>query len=257
MPTVFTFNVASLSEKHGKNFRYIYTDEQKARLLTSLGIENIVSVDFGEVCELSGEEFINEILVKKLNAACVVCGNDYRFGKDAACGVNELEALCRPYGIEVIKISDVENGGDKISSQLIRELLGYGAITTVTDFLGRRYFISQTVETGSRIGRTIGYPTINQHFTEGQLVPKYGVYATEVTIDDVTYKAVTNIGVKPTVTDDNKVVAETYILEFCGDLYGKSIRVYFENFMRGEKKFGSVEELKATIHSDIQHRLSL
>ena len=158
---------------------------------------------------------------------------------------------------EVIRISDVNMDGEKISSQQIRELLSYGAVNTVNELLGRRYFIMQDVEQGNRIGRTIGFPTINQKFAEGQLIPKLGVYATNVTIDGEEYKGVTNIGKKPTISDNNEIVAETHILGFEGDLYGRTVEVYFENFMRSEIKFASVEDLKARIRSDIQHRLTI
>lgn len=256
-PVVFTFKSSSLTTKHGKDFKYIYTDGQKEMLLSKIGINEIISENFNDICNLSGEEFVSEFLVKKMSAACVVCGNDYRFGKNAEYGAKKLSELCSPYSIEVIRISDVNMDGEKISSQQIRELLSYGAVNTVNELLGRRYFIMQDVEQGNRIGRTIGFPTINQKFAEGQLIPKPGVYATNVTIDGEEYKGVTNIGKKPTISDNNEIVAETHILGFEGDLYGRTVEVCFENFMRSEIKFASVEDLKARIRSDIQHRLTI
>lgn len=256
-PVVFTFKSSSLTTKHGKDFKYIYTDGQKEMLLSKIGINEIISENFNDICNLSGEEFVSEFLVKKMSAACVVCGNDYRFGKNAEYGAEKLSELCSPYSIEVIRISDVNMDGEKISSQQIRELLSYGAVNTVNELLGRRYFIMQDVEQGNRIGRTIGFPTINQKFAEGQLIPKLGVYATNVTIDGEEYKGVTNIGKKPTISDNNEIVAETHILGFEGDLYGRTVEVCFENFMRSEIKFASVEDLKARIRSDIQHRLTI
>ena len=118
--------------------------------------------------------------------------------------------------------------------------------------LGRPFFIGGIVVNGKHLGRTIGVPTVNQNFTDGQLIPKCGVYASSVSIDSVMYRAVTNVGRRPTV-DGSSVNAETHIFSYDGDLYGRRLRVYLYKFLRGEEKYSSVDELSAAIRADSEN----
>ena len=137
-----------------------------------------------------------------------------------------------------------------VSSSRIRELLLDGDVEKAGELLGRPYFISAAVEDGNHIGRTIDFPTINQQLPEGIVMPRFGVYCSRVKIDGKAYTGVTDIGVKPTVGGSDRPLAETHIIGYSGDLYGKIVDVAFRRFIRPEMRFGSLEELRRQIARD-------
>lgn len=246
-PAVFTFRTESIKRKHGKPFEYIFTNSRKLELLAGMGVKYVFSPDFDDVKSMSGEEFVSEILVKKMNAGLVVCGENFRFGKAAKCGADELLQFGIKYGFEVKII-----GLDGFSSEKYRRLLREGNVEELYKN-SDAYILSAEVATGNQIGRTIDFPTINQPFAENQLVPRFGVYYTTALVGGSIYPSVTNIGVKPTVEENIKPLAETHILGFSGDLYGRCVDVAFRRFIRNEKKFASVEELKIQIDADADY----
>ncbi len=251
VPGVFTFRNTTLAYKQGRSIEYIYTDSYKERLVRRLGISEVFSEDFRELRELSGEEFARDILSRRLDAACVVCGTDFRFGRNASCGINELAELGKKYGFAAEVADDVIADGENISSKRIRALLREGSPEKAALLLGEKYTVSGETVYGNQIGRTIDFPTVNQLFEEGQLVPKCGVYSSSVAIDGTEYRAVTNIGVKPTIAGERSPLAETHILGFSGDLYGRYLEVRLNSFIRPEQKFSSLEELRSQIQQDI------
>lgn len=253
IPAVFTFNNTSLPTKQGRMIEYIYTDAQKEALIRALKIREIFSENFSDIRNMSGSEFAENIIVRKLGAASVACGRDFRFGRDASCGINELSVLGRRYGFEVMVAEDVLCGGEPVSSGRIRSLLGQGDVIAAAELLDRSYMISGRIVHGRQIGRTLDFPTINQLFAEGQLIPCCGVYASETVIGGYDYDSVTNIGVKPTVGGENKPLAETHIIGFSGDLYGKELDVELRRFLRPEVKFNSLEELREQISKDVSN----
>lgn len=249
---VFTFRTSSVRKKHGVPYEYIYTDSQKERLLEEMGAEVLYSPEICELMDMTGEEFARKILKDKLCAETVVCGEKFRFGKGAQCGVSELKAYGEKYGFEVKLCPTVYENGEKISSGRIKEYLRDGDISAANRLLGRNYFISAEVVEGNRLGRTIDFPTANQLFLQRQTVLKRGCYVTSVDIDGREYKAVTNVGVKPTVEKNISPLAETHILGFEGDIYGRVVDTAFSAFIRPERKFPSLEALKEQIRRDIQ-----
>ena len=253
IPSVFTFSSSTVEEKQGRRIEYIYTDEQKEILIRSLGISDFFIEDFSSIKDLSGEEFVRDILVDRLSTRYVICGRDFRFGKRASCGIDELYEFGRKYGFGVEIADDVKSEGENVSSKKIRELLKNGEIQTANKLLGSAYHISGEVLHGMELGRTMDFPTINQNFGEKQLVPKHGVYHTRTLIDGKKYDSITNIGIKPTVGDNIKPLAETHILGYSGDLYGRKTEVQFCRFIRDEKKFPSIDELKKQIAEDIEY----
>lgn len=255
IPAVFTFNNTSLHTKQGRMIEYIYADEQKAALIREQGIKDILSEDFSDICDMTGSEFAENILVGKLNASSVACGRDFRFGRDASCGINELAALGRKYGFEVRVAEDVLYGGRAVSSGRIRSLLSEGNVTKAAELLGRSYMISGEIVHGRQIGRTLDFPTVNQLFAPGQLVPKFGAYASSVLIGRRHYESVTNIGVKPTIEGERSPLAETHIIGFTGDLYGRDLDVELRGFIRPEVRFDSLEELKEQISQDVSYSI--
>lgn len=255
IPAVFTFNNTSLRTKQGRMIEYIYTDVQKAAIIGSLGIKEIFSEDFSGLRDMSGEEFAREILAKRLNASSVSCGGDFRFGYRASCGIAELSELGRKYGFSVKIAEDVTVDGEIVSSNNIRRLLKDGDPERASRLLGGYYIVSGEIVHGRQIGRTLDFPTVNQLFCEGQLVPKFGVYASSVLIDARHYESVTNIGVKPTVGGEQAPLAETHIIGFSGDLYGRSLNVELRSFIRPEMRFDSLDELKEQIARDASYSI--
>lgn len=251
-PSVFTFMPDTVLRKQTGADGYIYPQAEKERILKALGFGMIYSPPFSEICGMTGEEFAENILAKKMNAEAVCCGTDFRFGKNASCGVGELKKLGERYGFEVFTAEDVMLDGNIVSSGLIRRLLGDGDVKAAEKYLSAPYSVCGEVVSGAHIGRTIGFPTANQLFEDGQLVVRFGVYASRVTVDGKAFPAMTNIGIKPTVDYDGKPLAETHIIGFSGDIYGKKIRTSLVEFIRPEKKFSSVEELKHQIKDDMR-----
>lgn len=242
-PAVFTFRTESIKYKHGKPFEYIYTDSQKLHRFSESDIKYVLSPDFDDIKDMTGEEFAEKILCNSMNAGAVVCGDNFRFGKNAACGVEELKIFGEKYGfsVEVIKLS-----GNDFSSEKFRTMLRNGELSKESP-----YILYGEVVHGKQIGRTINFPTLNQNYAGGQLVPEYGVYFTRTKIDGVLYYSITNVGVKPTIEGERLPLAETHVLDFSGDLYGREIEVEFCKFIRPEMKFSSVDELKNQISEDI------
>ncbi|MBP8592971.1 MAG: riboflavin biosynthesis protein RibF [Ruminococcus sp.] len=248
---VFTFSPESVLRKTGGAAGYIYNVREKDIILTEeIAADCVYSPDFEELCGLSGQEFAQRILAEKMNAAHVCCGGDFRFGKNAACGADELRKFGEKLGFTTEIVESVELDGETVSSSRIRELLLDGDVEKAGELLGRPYFISAAVEDGNHIGRTIDFPTINQSFSPGQLVPRYGVYASSVNVGGKVLPAVTDIGVKPTVGGSDRPLAETHIIGYSGDLYGKIVDVAFRRFIRPEMRFGSLEELRRQIAMD-------
>ena len=227
----------------------INTPEDREWLMKSVyGINDVIVLPFDRaMMELPWDRFVTEVLVEQFQAIHVVAGHDYRFGYKGEGNPQRLKELCARLGIGCDIIDKVELDGVTISSTHIRTLLERGEMEQANRFLGHPHVLSGLVVHGKQVGRTIGIPTANLVIPERVLVPAYGVYATRVMTEDGSCLAVTNIGVRPTVEDGRGVTVEPWILDFDGDLYGKTIRVEFHKQLRGEKKFGSLEELKQEI----------
>lgn len=226
---------------------------EKKRLMKTLSPDLFVCIPFDkDIATLSPEDFFYEILLKKLNAVHIVCGFDYHFGKGGKGDATLLDRLCREHGITLSVIAPVVIDGITASSSEIRRLLGEGDVKTASAILGRRYSICAPVVSGQHLGKTLGFPTINQLFEKNSTPLRRGVYLTRVRIGHAAYSAITNVGVRPTV-DGATLCAETNIFDFEGDLYTKNVRVEFADFIRPEKKFNSVEELTAQVLDDIKN----
>lgn len=251
-PSVFTFATESVGIKHDAALDFLYPTEQKCSLLKECGMQRIYHPPFADICGMEGEEFVQKILVQRFSAAYVCCGKDFRFGRKAAWNVQDLQKFGAQCGFAVRIAEDVLHNGRPVSSSRIRAHLLNGEIAQANMLLGSPYTIEQTVTHGAQLGRTIGFPTINQVFAEGQLVPKFGVYASETVVDGVTYPSLTNVGRKPTVRYDGLPLAETYIIGFAGDVYGKQLPVSLRRFLRPEMKFDSIEALTAQMQRDLQ-----
>lgn len=249
---VFSFRTAGVTSK-GLSGSCIITEAEKLRRLKEAGADHIFSPDFESMKNMSAEDFVKNVLLRRMRTECVVCGEDFRFGKGAECGAEELREICGRYGISVITASAVnDETGEKISSGAIRRLISEGRVSDAALLMGEYVTVDMPVINGNKIGRTMGVPTINQQFPDEQQQPKHGVYAAEALIDGKIYKGIANVGVKPTVTDNGQVLCETYLFDFDEEIYGKRVRLSLIGFIRTERKFSGIDELKAQISSDIE-----
>ena len=251
---VFTFGGNSLLPKFGdEEQRYLITSyEDRRAAFERLEIEYIYAPAFEELKDMSPEEFIQSVLIGRLNAAYVVCGYDFTFGKEGAGSAKLLSVLCRKRGIECEIVPAVKIDGQSVSSTLIRELISGGYIAAADRLLGYELSYTLPVLRGNQVGRTIGFPTINQELPFYLTEPHRGVYLSRVTVDGQTYKGITDIGVKPTVKDDEKLTVETHIIGFDGDLYDRDITISLICFIRGEKKFEDLGKLKEQLEKDLE-----
>ncbi|MBQ1977294.1 MAG: bifunctional riboflavin kinase/FAD synthetase [Ruminococcus sp.] len=247
VPTVFTF-----CDNPGKaHHSLLTTEKEKHHQIANLGVKLLMNVRFETLRNLSAEEFVSDVLCGLMNAKAVYCGYNYRFGKGASADVTTLRRLCAVHGISVTCTDEFSTSGMSVSSTTIRRLLCDGNVRTAAELLGRNYTLSGEVIHGNALGRTIQIPTLNIEPPKEKQLPLFGVYATRTTIDGKTYKSITNIGVKPTVGSDSPTV-ETYLLDAQGDFYCKDVKVELIDFLREERKFSSLEELKSTITKDIE-----
>lgn len=246
----FTFSAES--ELPGaKRGGCIYADETRAQLLFSCGMNIVLQPPFSEFSHLGAREFAR-LLCEKLGAGAVVCGEDYRFSAGAAAGTGELEKYCGQLGAETIIVPPVLCEGERVSSTQLRALLRAGEIKAANTRLGAPYRIDSRVTRGAGQGRTLGFPTANQPLPALAVLPRAGVYASRATINGKPFRAVTNIGVAPTIGDGRAPRAESHILDYTGGLYGRQIIVELLAFLRDEKKFDSIEELRAQITRDCE-----
>lgn len=243
-------------EEH--NLRLLSTFEEKASLLRQFGIDHLVTIPFTqEFSQLTSEEFIRKVLIEKIQTKKLVIGYDHRFGKNREGSFEYLQAHSSEFGFELEEISreDVDEIG--VSSTKIRKALESGDVQTANQYLGRPYELNGIVVKGQQIGRSIGFPTANIHVpNDYKLIPKDGVYAVEARVEDQIFKAMLNIGNRPTVDGTRKTV-ETHLFDFQGDLYNKLITVYFRAFIREERKFENLEALKSQLTLDQKSAKSL
>lgn len=252
---VFTFDSASMITKGERGL--LMTDAEKKDRLLELGADRVISRGFGELKDLTPDEFVEKILCKELRARKVICGENFRFGRGGKADVGVLKKLCRKYKIETAAVPTVCEGGLPISTTRIRGLIESGKIAEANLLLGYRYGFRGVIEHGSGIGAEMGIRTINIAFDTQKALPKKGVYASEVSLNGVSYAGVTDIGTRPTVHTDGKIVIETHLIDFQGDVYGKRAEVALTEFLREEKRFGGLEELREAVAKDIKRAKEL
>lgn len=250
---IFTFDPSPVAFFGNGDYKGLTTRDEKRRIFAKLGIDVLFEYPLNrESASISPEEFIEEFLVKRMHAKCVVCGPDMSFGDRGAGNVEMLRAFGVKCGFEVRVCDKVRSYGVEIGSSLIRKEVEEGLMEKVAEHIGAPYSVTGVVAKGNQIGRTIGLPTVNLIPEADKLLPPFGVYKAIVSYNGRHYKGITNIGVKPTVTDSKQITVETNILDFDEDIYGKPIIVNLMSFMRPERKFASTDELRRQIESDIK-----
>lgn len=206
-----------------------------------------------ELREMEAEDFIQKILVNQFHATHIVVGTDFRFGYKARGDVWMLAEYAAVYGYKLDVIEKEKYGDREISSTYVKEALAEGNVELVNTLLGYRYQMSGVVEHGKQLGRTLGFPTMNVAPEPGKIMPRFGVYACNVRIDGRQYHGIGNVGIKPTVAKEPRLLVEVFVFDFKDNAYGKRITVEFCAFERPETKFRSVEELKAQVDADIEY----
>ena len=229
--------------------RRIFTDSEKCEIFESLGADFVVFAIFDAIKGVTAEDFVKDILIKEEKCAVCVAGFNFRFGCGASGDARMLVSLMKEGGGEAIIKSEVSLGGECVSSTRIRGRIEAGEMQYARELLGIPYYIKGRVEGGRRVGRTLGFPTVNLPISDEKAVPRCGVYRSAVLLGTRAFSAITNVGSCPTF-EGREVHSESYILDFEGDIYGEEIKVFLLDFMREEIAFSSHEALKMQINID-------
>lgn len=251
IPCVFTFSIDTDRPAAKPASGRLLTSSLRDRLLRELGVEYVLCPGFGEFRGMTPQGYVHDILHELLRASVVFCGDNFHFGKNAVGSPEDLLRFGGEFDMQVQTLPMVQIDGAPVSTTRIREHIARGDMAAARQLLGRPFAIDFEVIRGRRLGRTLNAPTINQRLPEWFVRPRFGVYASVATVAGKRYPAVSNIGVKPTV-GSNSVLAETCIMDYSGDLYGQQVLVEFYEFIRPERKFASMDELRAEIASNAE-----
>lgn len=255
---VFTFSPSPEEFFKGQLLPVIDTVDEKRDNFEKMGVDILIEYPLTkESAAISPYSFMEDILRKGLNAGYVVSGKDLSFGDKGAGNSDMLCAFASKNGFTYEMIEKVCIDGREVSSTNVRETIVKGDMELVARMLGRRYRVGGEVIHGKALGRTIQMPTINIIPAKEKLLPPSGVYATLTVIDGVEYPGVTNIGIKPTVTDEKKVGVETHLFDFDEDVYGKNVVTELLSFIRPEKCFANVEDMLTAIKKDCAYAKTL
>lgn len=250
---VFTFDPAPAVLFGKSDGRELTTTEEKRCLFERMGVDILIEFPLTfETAAMLPEEFAVEVLAKRMNTRFVAAGTDLSFGAQGRGNTSLLAGMGQKLGFSVKTIDKVCLEGQEVSSSLIRSQVEAGNMEFAERLLGMPYPVMGKVVHGNRIGRTLGFPTINLLPAENKLLPPNGVYGSEVLYRGRKYHAVSNVGCKPTVTDQPIMGVETYLYDFDWDIYEEPVEVYLKEFRRPERRFESLEALKAQLMSDIE-----
>lgn len=244
---LFSFDTSNVNGQ-----KLITTKEERIALCNNFGIDHMIFYPVNkETMSIEPENFIEDILVKGLDVKVVVTGQDFCFGRNRRGNIKMLERYGEKYGFKLIVAESVMVEDIKVSSSVIKEYLSEGLVEKANELLGYKYFIMGRVSEGKHNGRLIDTRTINITPKNEKILPKNGVYKSKTYIDNEVYKSITNIGTNPTVKNDSQILVETHIFDFNQYIYNKDVKVEFEKFIREEKKFANLQELKSQILLDI------
>lgn len=249
---VFTFDVnPTIAVSKGEG-TILTTNEERKAVVERFGIDYLYECPFtDEIRNMEAADFVRKI-VEDLNVRYIAVGTDFGFGHNRQGDYRLLQNMSGQLGFKVEVVDKERYEGREISSTYIREVIAVGDMETAEKLLGYPYTVKGVVGYGRQLGRTIGIPTTNIIPIKDKLLPPNGVYASKVHIEGETHMGVTNIGVKPTVGDENEKGAETFIFDFDKDVYGKNITIELHKFIRPEKRFDSIGDLKEQMEKDIE-----
>lgn len=251
VPTAITFDPHPRAVLHPETAPpLLQTLDQRLANLEVMGIKQAIVILFTrEFAANPAESFLTEIIHNRLHAKEVYLGKGFAFGKDRGGNIELLRRMSNSLGFIADEVPEVQLRGIRISSSAIRRLLSEGRVNLARRMLGRPYGVEGVIIRGDRRGHTIGFPTANLK-PHNRVIPRFGVYATATLIDGTWRKSITNIGVRPTFESDSEPSIETHIFDFDRDLYGDVLRVRFLQWIRDERKFNGIEELKTQIEMD-------
>jgi riboflavin kinase/FMN adenylyltransferase len=254
MPSVLSFDIHPDTLVFGKEVPLINSAIGREEIIRRCyGIDNVVFIHFNRrVMQMDWRDFLED-LIRDLQICHIVVGHDFCFGYRGLGTAARLRDYCAEHGLGCDVIPPVMLDGQIVSSTHIRELIAAGEIEQANRWLGHPHTLADTVHSGYHLGRRLGTPTINMFFPHGVIVPRHGVYATKVYLENgESYIAVTNVGVRPTVSQDDRVSVESHLLDYSGNLYGRQARVEFYAFLREEIKFSDYAALSEQIHKDAE-----
>jgi riboflavin kinase / FMN adenylyltransferase len=247
---VLTFDIHPLKVLNpGSDVKIITNNSAKAKIIEALGVDYLFFVKFNEKLANSNEKEFIEILKRNLKCEAIVCGYNYTYGKYGQGNINTLQQHQKEFKYDLFIFDKISFDGQDISSSYIRDIIESGNIKAANKLLGYNYFLFGKVIKCKQLGRELGFPTANIEIVDNLCI-KNGVYISIATIDGKKYNSISSVGKNPTVNDTKRML-ETHIFDFDEDIYGKEISVDLLDFIRGEKKFNSLEELKERVFADI------
>lgn len=252
---IFTFDLSATSFFSGRDIKEITTLEEKEIIFEQLGVDILIEYPLNEKsASIMPDIFVTDFLVKRLNMKFVAAGNDISFGYKGEGNEALLKTLSKTNGYDVRIVDKLKYKNRDISSTFVREEIEAGNMSVVTELLGHPYSFAGTVQKGFKLGRTLGFPTMNLYPDEKKILPPMGVYYSKVLYENTTYYGITNIGTRPTVANENDthVSVETFLFDFDQDMYDKHIITEMIEFKRPECKFDSKESLKNQVLKDIE-----
>lgn len=257
-PAVISFDAHPDTFVHGVEVPLLGSAADRKDLISRVGrIDDIIMIHFDRrFMQMAWDDFLSSVR-EDLGAVHLVFGNDFSCGFKGQGTAPRIAAWCAAHDMGCDTVSEVYVDGIVVSSTYIRTLVADGDMERAARFLGHPHSLTDTVGYGYKIGRSIGAPTINTRIPEGVIVPRHGVYATRVWLPEGPKPAVTNVGVRPTFDNDDRLTVESNILDFNGNLYGSQVRLDFLKFLRDEKKFPSAEALGEQIQRDIDEARTL
>lgn len=250
--TVFTFDPPPEVLFGKRQAKEITTKEEKRIIFEKMGVDILIEYPLNEIsASIEPEDFVKEVLKEKMNMSYLAAGYDLSFGHRGAGNAKLLKELAPKLDFELKIIDKVCEQGKEISSTFVREEVEKGNMNHVTKLLGEPYMVIGQIVHGAKLGRRIGMPTINLLPEKEKMLPPKGVYYSRTIIGEKEYKSITNIGEKPTVSNEKQIGVETYLYEFDQDVYGKDAIVKLLEFKRPEQKFADLKELKAQMIKDV------
>lgn len=250
VPAVFTFDGDLKKRIKGSEFLPVYTIDKRRSLIKDLGVEEFFVAPVSEkFLSLSGREFL-DLLNDEYDVFGYVTGSDYCFGRNAECDVSYLEGYAAQRGQRVYIVPDVILNGQRVSTTLIKENIKDGNVKKANIMLGTPYSVTGKVLPGRKVGRNLGFPTVNLAVNDGIIGLKCGVYQGYATLFGKKYDAVINYGARPTFSLNEKLI-EAHLIGFSGDLYDKEITLYFTDFIREVMSFATVEDLRIQLRKDV------
>ncbi len=252
VPAACTFDPHPAALVSHADLPLLTTPEDRTLLMRELyGIREVRVAPFDEqMMTMPWTDFVSGFLVRELNACYLVAGSDYRFGYKGEGTADKLQTLCRDLGLGCDIIDEVRLDGARVSSTRIRKLVEAGELDAACRLLGHPYLLQGTVAHGKGLGSRLGFPTANLSVDPRRLLPAYGVYAGQMGLGEERFPCAVNIGVRPTVHDGAGVSVEAFLLDFDGDLYGKTARLELYHRLRGEQTFDSLEALGCQVQAD-------